>query len=74
MDCGYIKPLALLSVKDVPRLIKSIDIDMCIFKCKVELNDFRRRLGEAGVLEQFPHLFKSMFVFSRDHELCAGSM
>jgi hypothetical protein len=75
--CGYIRPLALLSVKDVPMLIRSIDIDVCILKCKGELDDFRRGLGEAGILEhmeKFPHLFRSMFVLSGDHELCAGSV
>ena len=40
----------LLSVRDVPRLIRSVAIDVCILKCKGELDDFRRGLGEAGVL------------------------
>ena len=65
LECGFNKPLARLVMEDIPHLIHSAALHCTILKVKSEIDQFKEGLHEAGVLHamnQFPHLFHSMFV------------
>ncbi len=75
LDCGVTKPLAQLTVRDVPHLVQSTALHSTILKVKAELDQFATGLDEAGIhsaIKMYPKLFKRLFVASQTQSVTAG--
>lgn len=74
-ECGCTKPLAQLKLADVPQLVKSAALHSTILRIKSELDQFMAGLDEAGclhVLQEYPSLFRPMFVATDTNLLNSG--
>lgn len=65
IQCGITKPLTQLKIDVVPNLVQSIALQATVLKVKAALDQFMDGLKEAGLLssiQEYPHLFKDLFV------------
>lgn len=66
-SCGYRKPIATLTHKDVPLLIESVALHTTVYQRKAELDQIVKGLEDAGVLDMIrrcPDIFRPLFVKS----------
>ena len=64
-SCGFRKPIATLTHRDVPLLIESVVLHVTLYHRKAELDEMIKGLQDAGVLDairNYPALFKPLFV------------
>ena len=65
LSCGFTKPIAKLTLRDVPQLVECVALHTTILSVKAELDHIMQGLGDAGVLDslqKYPHLFRTLFV------------
>ena len=76
ITCGFTKPAASLTLKDVPQLTRSISFHCTLLKVKAELDEMCSGLRLSGVLEviqDIPDLFRNFLVYNR-RKLTAGKL
>lgn len=76
LACGFNRPPATLTLRDVPQLIECVTLHSTLLIVKAELDEILKGLKDAGVLEvlhQSPGLFKPLFVY-QDKSLAAGTI
>ena len=76
ITCGFTKPAASLTLKDVPQLTRSISLHCMLLKVKAELDEMCSGLRLSEVLEVIqdnPELFRNLFVYNR-RKLTAGKL
>ena len=59
-SCGFRKPIATLTHKDVPLLIESVVMHVTLYHRKAELAEMIKELQDAGILDtihNYPDLF-----------------
>ena len=67
IQCGITRPLTQLRIEDVPSLVQSIALYATVLKVKAALDQFVDGLKEACILtciQEYPHLFRDLFVKS----------
>jgi hypothetical protein len=77
LSCGFTKPFATLTLKDIPSIIESVTLHTTILKVKAELDDMVKGLDDAGVLEMLrkhPDFFRPLFVYNKDNSLTADKL
>ena len=75
VDCGFTKPIAQLTVQDIPQLVNSTALHVTILRVKAEIDQFMDGINDAGTLhaiQKYPGFFRPMFVASQANNVTVG--
>lgn len=75
IDCGYSKPIPMITLMDKDSIVNTISLHHLILKVKAELDQLRsglETLGVAAAMKLNPKLFQPLFTRNGQIELTPG--
>ena len=73
--CGFVKPIATLTLQDKMAAVQSITLHHVILHCKAEMDQICSAIGDVGILKLLRwnnELFKGFFSLNGREHLTAG--